>query len=99
MRFATYFLLFVLVGLTGPVFALANAKPQVGEIVLVVGPDPAAHHISVHEIGGRVLGPEYSRFGVFAISEEPGFAAALLAQGVWIVLDGRRMAALCGIEI
>ncbi|MEO0945436.1 MAG: hypothetical protein AAFY06_11425 [Pseudomonadota bacterium] len=99
MRFIFCLLGVACVGLTGPVLALMTSEPRTGEIMLVIGPDPVAHQAAVRKAGGRVIGPDLARFGVLALAESDAFAAELVAQGAWLVVDGRRVAALCGIKI
>jgi hypothetical protein len=88
----------LLVGLLGPLLALATARPQAGEIVLVVGPDHAALQAAVEGAGGRLVGPDFARFGVLAYSENAQFAETLLEVGAWFVLDGRPVALFCGMD-
>ena len=99
MRFLIYFFAVVFTGSAGPLLALAAAKPQRGEIMLVIGPDAVAVQTAVLNAGGRVIGPQVARFGVLALSAEEAFATTLLEEGAWFVVDGRRIAFLCGIEV
>ncbi|WP_299778842.1 hypothetical protein [uncultured Roseobacter sp.] len=98
MPLITYGLVLISLLFSGPLLALAAAKPVPGEVVLVIGPGWAERHDMIVASGGRVLGPIEARFGVFAFSEEHDFAASLLAHGAWFVVDGRRAAFLCGVE-
>ena len=98
MRTLSSISLVLLVGLMGPLLALATARPQAGEIVLVVGPDHAALQSAVESAGGRLVGPDIARFGVLAHSENGQFAEMLLEVGAWFVLDGRTVALFCGMK-
>ncbi|MDW3183269.1 MAG: hypothetical protein R8F89_14905 [Roseobacter sp.] len=98
MPLITYALALISLLFAGPLLALAASKPVPGEVVLVIGPGSAERQVMIAAAGGRVLGPAEARFGVLALSEEDGFAASLLAQGAWFVVDGRRVAFLCGVE-
>jgi len=98
MRFTICLLTVLFIGLIGPILALATAKPQAGEILLVVGPDPVFLQAAVVNAGGRLIGPELARFGMLVIAESEQFTSEILKQGAWIILDGRRLAHICGVE-
>lgn len=98
MPLITYGLALISLLFAGPLLALAASKPVPGEAVLVISPGAAERHIMIAAAGGRVLGPAEARFGVLALSEEDDFVASLLAHGAWFVVDGRRVAFLCGVE-
>lgn len=82
----------------GPLLAVASAPAPDGGVVLVLSPPWAASEEIVHQSHGRLLGPDTGRFATFAVSEAPGFASRLKKHGAWFVLDGTKMAQLCGVE-
>ncbi|MCV3271768.1 hypothetical protein [Roseobacter sinensis] len=90
---------FAFAALAGPVLALASAKPVPGEIMLAIGPAAVLHEAVALSHSGRVLGPELARFGVLVQSDQTNFAPVLLENGDWFVVDGRRIAAICGVDI
>lgn len=98
MPLITYGLVLISLLFAGPLLALAASKPVPGEVVLVIGPGVTERHVMIAAAGGRLLGPAEARFGVLALSEKDDFAASLMAQGAWFVVDGRRVAFLCGVE-
>ena len=98
MPLITYGLALISLLFAGPLLALAASKPVPGEAVLVIGPGTAARAEMIEAAGGRVRGPEDARFGALALSDNDDFAAALLERGAWFVVDGRRVAFLCGVD-
>ena len=48
--------------------------------------------------GLMITGFGSAPLGVLAYSDDPAFADNLRAAGAWAVLDGRRIAALCGAD-
>ena len=82
------------VSVVGPVAALALApNPAAGAPVLVIAPDPAR---LVEEAGGHVVGPRIARWAVL-VEGGPEVIEALDASGAWLVRDGTRIAAICGL--
>ena len=81
----------------GPVIVLASAPPRGDAPFLVVSGWGSEAEARVLEAGGRIVGPMRAPLGVFATSDDPGFARALRAAGAWAVIDGGRIAALCGV--
>ncbi len=82
--------------LAGPAIVLASAPVARDAPVLVIAGWGGAAQAHVAAAGGRVIGPARAPFGLIAASADPGFADALRARGAWAVLDGGRIAALCG---
>lgn len=99
MPVLAYILAAAFVLLAGPLLALATAKPVPGEIMLAIGPVGVLQQTVVPAAGGRVVGPELARFGALVHAEHAEFAPALLEHGAWFVVDGRRIAEFCGVEI
>lgn len=82
-----------------PVLALATAKVDETEPVIVVaGPGGEPARI-IHAAGGWVVGPVNAPFGALGFSDLSGFAEKLKANGAWAVLDGRVFADLCGVKL
>ncbi|WP_299963202.1 hypothetical protein [uncultured Roseobacter sp.] len=67
--------------------------------MLIISPDPVELQQAVIASGGQMIGPEVARFGFFAIASDAAFAASMLGHGAWFVVDGRQIAALCGIRV
>ncbi len=79
-----------------PVSLLFSARPVAGAPVLVVAPPwgaagDAAQIVQTER--GRLIGPVQASFAVLALVDDP---ARLSRAGAWAVLDGRRIARLCG---
>lgn len=99
MRIIALFLSPVFALVTGPLVMLA-APPVAGDgPLLVVSGWGAGAERRIGAAGGRVVGPLRAPLGVLATSDNPAFADNLRAAGAWAVLDGRRIAALCGADI
>lgn len=94
MRHVVLSSIIVLTILAGPVLAAMGGAPRAGDPVVVVGPDPEA---IVARAGGMALGPSRAPLGILAVAPDRGYADRLDAAGAWLVLDGRALAALCGI--
>lgn len=86
--------------LTGPVivFASAPVPAAANGAVLVVSGWGARAESMVAAAGGQVYGPVRAPFGLLAFSDDPAFADRLRAAGAWAVLDGTRIANLCGAD-
>ena len=82
--------------LSGPLLALLAAPPGDGPI-LVIAPGEAHREGMVRQAGGQVLGPVQGLLGTLAISQDPDFPKHLRDSGAWFVVDGRSVAALCGV--
>lgn len=98
MPIAVYGAVFAISLLAGPVLAIANAEPIPGEISLVIGPPWRSLEALVTASDGKLIGPGANRYGALAVSDNPDFFDDLKASGAWFVLDGTRMAQLCGVE-
>ncbi len=99
MPILSYIMAFALVAFSGPLLALAAADPVPGEIMLVIGPSASVQPAVITAAGGHLIGPELARFGALAQSDLAEFSHVLVEQGAWFVVDGRRIAAFCGVEI
>lgn len=91
-------LAFGMTALSGPVLALAGAAPSGPLVVVVSAPGAEARDAMIRRAGGSPVGPVRTPFAGLAMSEAPGFAERLREAGAWIVLDGQRIAQICGLE-
>lgn len=82
----------------GPLIVFASAPAPAGGPLLVLTGHGAGIAQIVARAGGHVYGPVRAPLGVLAYSDDPAFADNLRAAGAWAVLDGRRIAALCGAD-
>lgn len=84
--------------LAGPAIVVASApvRPD-GPLLVISGWGDRAERI-VDTAGGQVYGPVRASLGILATSSNPAFADNLRAAGAWAVLDGSRIAALCGAD-
>lgn len=98
MQSAFLILSLALFVLTGPILALLAAPVGDGP-VLVIAPGAAQRDAIVHHAGGHVIGPLRGVLGTLAISESSDFPQQLRANGAWFVGDGRKVAALCGVQL
>ena len=98
MRFLSVMFMPVLAVIAGPVALAMGAEPDVGAPVLVVAPPwgPPPESI-VHAAGGAVMSPEQNTISTLAVSEDADFLEKLRQSGAIILLDGRRLAAICGV--
>ncbi|TMV83711.1 hypothetical protein FGG78_22415 [Thioclava sp. BHET1] len=89
--------MFALVLLAGPATVLANARlPDGAPLSLVILPPwMDAEHV-LRQAETRPVGPMRAPIGLFAMGSGPDLSARLYRAGAWAVLDGRRLAALCG---
>lgn len=83
--------------LGGPVAALLSLPAVDHGLVLVISPPWADRDGQIARAGGRGLGPGASLMGSLAQADSPGFGPRLRAAGPFLVLDGRRLASLCGV--
>ena len=82
----------------GPIAALTFAEPARSDIALVIAPPWVAHDELIEAADGKIIGPTSAYFGVLATSEQADFVETVKSKGAWFVLDGERMAAICGIK-
>ncbi len=88
----------VLVLMAGPLIIVLSADPIPGEPVLVIAPlKQAGFATLVENAGGYQIGPRNAPLATLAASPDPEFAAQLHTAGAWLVVDGGRIAYLCGI--
>jgi hypothetical protein len=88
-----------LVALSGPALALAGAGPPRGGLVLVVSiPGAAARDGLIRAAGGVPAGPVQTALAGFAAGPGPDFPGRLREAGAWFVLDGARIARICGLD-
>ena len=98
MRFPVLLFAFWAVVLSGPLLALASARPGPASLLLVVVPPAGPDAVAViRAAGGVPVGPRQAPLAAFAAAPAPHFAERLRSQGAWMVLDGDRLAALCGV--
>ena len=83
--------------LSGPVLAIASQPPASHGLVLVISPPCTDRDAPILAAGGRGLGTRVAAMGTLAQADNPDFAARLRADGPFLVLDGRALAALCGV--
>lgn len=89
----------VFVGLiSGPLLAVLSEPPAHDGPVLVISLVPGLREQIIERAGGRIVGPQQAAFGSFATSNDPNFVQNLQASDVWFVVNGRRIAKLCGVE-
>lgn len=98
MRVLALFASPVLSLLVAPLITLGAASPDPGSIVLVISGWGDASRARVEHAGGALFGPIDAPFGVFAFSDDPDFAANLRAAGAWAIVDGKKLAAICGAQ-
>lgn len=92
-------LFIALSALAGPLLAVAGTAPSAGGVVLVVGPaGSAARDAIVRLAGGTPVGPAQAPLAGFATSDASGFVDRLHDAGAWLVLDGDRLARICGLQ-
>lgn len=74
----------------------AGGSVEAGKPVLIVAPAGAAAVVA-RSAGGQVIGPEAAPFAVLAVFDAPPPRVDLVRLGAWVVIDGRRLAAICGV--
>lgn len=82
----------------GPLIVFASSPADGNGPLLVVSGWGHDGLRLVAEAGGQIYGPVRAPLGVLAFSADPAFADTLRAAGAWAVLDGSKIAALCGAE-
>ncbi|MGH1368326.1 MAG: hypothetical protein ACRBCL_06885 [Maritimibacter sp.] len=98
MKHLPFITLLILPLLALPVMIIAGTGPLPAGPVLVVSPWGAKAKSNIEMAGGRIIGPETAPFGIFAASDDPQFSTRLRASGAWAVLNGARLAAICGVK-
>lgn len=90
-------LLLLAFALAGPAMVLAAlANPAPGDLRFVLHPPWLDAADLVENAGGDVFGPERSLIGVFAVPNSADFDQKARRSGAWLLLDGRRLAQICG---
>jgi hypothetical protein len=80
-----------------PISLGATVAPEPGQPVLVVAPPWSGGAAEIVErASGREIYPTRAPLAVMAVFDDP---SQLETAGAWLVLDGRRVAAICGIEL
>ncbi|WP_010141219.1 hypothetical protein [Oceanicola sp. S124] len=97
MQNLSIFLIAMGLVLSGPVLTVASLPPATHGLVLVLSPPWADREAPIRAAGGRGLGTRIAAMGTLAQADRPDFSARLRAQGPFLVLDGRAIAALCGV--
>lgn len=83
--------------LAGPVLALMSSPPVSGQPVLVItAPWGSTAEELIALAGGVPVGPVSAPIAIMATSDEVAFVMRLKQAGAWLVLDGQRLAAICG---
>jgi len=83
--------------LAGPVLALISSPPVPGRPVLVVTvPWGTGAEDLIVLAGGVPMGPVSAPIASMAMSDTAGFVTRLKQAGAWLVLDGQRLAEICG---
>lgn len=98
MRYLPAFLLPVVAIIASPLIVVLSAKAPDSAPVLVIAPWGAATETQIVLAGGQLVGPLRAPLAALARSDNPDFGAALRLAGAWAVIDGGRIAALCGAE-
>lgn len=80
-----------------PLALLSAAPPRAGAPVLVIAAPWRDAGAIIAAAGGAVLGPQTAPLATIATSDRPDFAARLRRSGAFAVLDGTRLAAICGV--
>ncbi len=78
----------------GPAATVAARPAAAGFPVLVIAADPEA---VVARAGGTPVAPISAPLGTLAAAGDPDFIQRLRDGGAWLVLDGRVLAAICGV--
>lgn len=87
----------IICALVGPALALVSSPAVPGEPVLVLTlPWNGSAEGLIEQSGGFALGPISVPLATLAMPEAPDFIQKLKSGGAWLVLDGRRLAAICG---
>lgn len=90
--------MFVIV-LSGP-FALAiNTPPNGDDLRLVIVPPWRSAQALIQAAGGTPIGPSTAPFAAFAKPNAPDFDQQVRLGGAWGVLDGVRLARICGVSL
>lgn len=85
--------------LSGPLLAFVGQAPEDNAPVLVVAPPWRDVADVAQAAGGQLIGPTVAPMAVLAISKEKKFGNRVRRAGGWFVLDGRALAALCGVSL
>ena len=93
-RYSTPIMIFLAV-VAGPAVTLAARPVEPGQPLLVIAADPGA---VVARAGGAPVSPVSAPIGTLAAAPDPDFARRLKDGGAWLVLDGRVLAAICGVS-
>lgn len=93
------FLMPIIIVLSGPMIVVASATPSQDDIRLVVSGWGRAASDRVETAGGHVIGPVRAPFGILAQSNDPEFSNRLHALGAWAVIEGGRIASICGVDL
>lgn len=83
--------------LAGPLLTLAALPSASHGLVLVLSPPWTDREAPIARAGGHGLGTRISSLGTLAQADNAEFATRLRATGPFLVLDGRAIAALCGV--
>ena len=74
-----------------------QARPQVGDIALVVATPWGDASWIANKAGVQEVAPERAPLGVLVALESPESVSQLYAHGAWLVIDGERVLELCAI--
>ncbi|WP_122076972.1 hypothetical protein [Pseudophaeobacter sp. EL27] len=74
-----------------------QARPQVGDIALVVASPWGNAAWIAQKAGVQEVAPERAPLGVLVTLESPESVSQLYAHGAWLVIDGERVLKICAI--
>ena len=74
-----------------------QARPQVGDIALVVASPWGDPVWIAKKAGVQEVAPERAPLGVLVALESPESVSQLYAYGAWLVIDGERILEICAI--
>ena len=74
-----------------------QARPQVGDIALVVASPWGDAAWIANKAGVQEVAPERAPLGVLVALESPESVSQLYAHGAWLVIDGERALEICAI--
>ncbi|MEM7709531.1 MAG: hypothetical protein AAF264_02030 [Pseudomonadota bacterium] len=102
MSYALPFVALAAMLLSGPLLAVASAGAPEGPILLIVAPPWLPVSEIAARAGARSIDPFDAPLGGLVTASgpaDPGLAEALSRAGAWAVLDGSRLAAICGVTL
>ncbi|MEL6979950.1 MAG: hypothetical protein AAGM38_14870 [Pseudomonadota bacterium] len=86
--------LFLMIAVIFPVLVIIGDQARPNDIVLIIGWDPVSIAASLDLV---IMSPEDAPFAVLAMAGDRASLEQLHQSSAWLVVDGNRMAALCGL--